>query len=87
LHFFLGCTDFTTSSYIRLKPESDNKVRVYIGHREARTILADEDFERIVKPEMQKQGYCPEGYKFIPGSVYGSGQGLQSTYLVECAKQ
>jgi len=80
----LSCTDFTKTSYIRLKPESEKRVRVYLGHQEARKIFSDKDYESIIASEMQKLGYCSQGYKYVQGSLSGSGQGLQCSYVVKC---
>ena len=80
-----ACTQYAYTSFIRLNKESNNKVRVFLGSKEAEYFLLNkEDFQQRILPEMQKQNLCPRGYRYVPRSISASGQGLQLSYLVEC---
>jgi hypothetical protein len=81
-----GCANYYDTSYIRINELPQEKYRVYLGSQEAVKYGFDDtpELRKALEPHMKALGACSNGFKFVPGTLSGSGQGLQSSFLIEC---
>ena len=81
-----GCTNYYNTSYIRIKEIAPEKYRVYFGSQEAIKYGFEDtpELRKALEPQMKALQACKNGFKLAPNSLSGSGQSLQSSFVIEC---